>query len=287
MSNTIFARPEHFGDVQKTLAEIDRLEKNQYTVLDPGHPVYLEPVDIWVRPASDFTDPDSVRAEIGSDFALSRFVELWHIETGKHTWMSDLPAGYVDERLAELPLAQRDNYYKPNAVTRIGDYLMVGLGQWYCVGERVVDGEPAFEFVSPAERMRRDEAEKAKFVPLVELHKPSWAHSTTVNFIDEEEDTVDVIFETEEFVSPECEWPASVRVTAWAKFFTSGELIVTEPAKASIDVPEQQYINERITPRDMRHIGNALFQVAVALEDALESEQEAAQAVPVSGKGGE
>lgn len=279
MSNTIFARPEHFGDVRQTLAEIDRLEPNQYTVLDPGHPVYLEPVDIWVRPASDFTDPDSVRAEIGSDFALSRFVEFWHIETGKHTWLSDLPAGYVDERLAELPVAQRDNYYKPNAVTRIGDYLMVGLGQWYCVGERVLDGEPAFEFVSPAEMLRRDEVEKQQYLPAALKHKPSWATKTTITDIDTrliESDSddvmVEVMYETDEFVSSECQWRASVRIMARAVISTTGELLQMDRTKPMLDIPEEHYIGDRITPHDLRHIAHGLYRAALLLEDALESE---------------
>lgn len=267
MSTTSFARPETFGDVRQTLAEIDRLEKNQYTVLDPGHPVYLEPVDIWVRPASDFTDPDSVRAEIGSDFALSRFVELWHIETGKHTWLSDLPAGYVDERLAELPVAQRNNYFQPNAVTRIGDYLMVGLGQWYCVAERVLDGEPAFEFVSPAEMLRRDEVEKQQYLPAALKHKPSWATKTQISEV--LADTVEVFYESAQFVESERNCRESATLSRRALFSKQGELIEMGPIAPFLTAPEIYLDTDHVTPRDIRDFAHALYRMAVVLEDAL------------------
>lgn len=273
MSNTIFARPATFGDVEKTLAEIGKLEPNQYTVIDPGHPVYLEPVDIWIRPASDFTDPDSLRASIGSALAISRFVEFWHIETGKHTWLSDLPAGYVDERLAELPIAQQYNYFKPNAVTRIGDYLMVGLGEWYCVAERVLDGEPAFEFVSAREMLRRDEVEKQQYLPAALKHKPSWALKTVVT--DVLDDSVEVVYESGEFVESERGCKESAILSLRALFSKDGEVLEMGRILPLLTAPEIYLEADDVTPRDVRNYAHALYRLAVVLEDALTPEPEA------------
>ena len=169
-------RPEHYGDVRETLADLERLEPDQYLQLNPGHPAFFyAPADVWVRPASDFTDPDEVRARIGTRWARRRFADLFSVQTGERVAWSQSPDGYVAEQLEKLPPTQRENYFAQNVVTRVGGYLLVGRGAWDTVAERVLDGEPAFEFISSEEVRRRETSARSKFLPIAEKHKPEWA----------------------------------------------------------------------------------------------------------------
>lgn len=270
MSTSIISRPEVFDHVAETLAKIEKLEPRQYLRLDAADAAYFAPADVWVRPASDFVNPDDVRAAIGTWRSTMSLIDLFSIETGERVGMNELPDGYFREHLEKLPIGQRDTYAIHNAVTKIGEYLCVGRGSWDVVAERVLDGEPAFELISPDEAERRDNAEKAKFMPMAEKHKPSWATKVTVAEVDTFDNLIEVFYESGEFVSADCECKASAVLSQRFAFNMDGQVVDKGRLIPLLDAPEVHLIDDVVTPQDLRHFANGLYRLAVELEDALE-----------------
>lgn len=268
MSTSIISRPEVFDHVAETLTKIEKLERNEYLLLDASDAAYFAPADVWVRPASDFVNPDDVRAAIGTWQSTMSLIDLFSIKTGKRVGMNELPDGYFSDHLEKLPIGQRNCYAIHNAVTKIGDYLCVGRGSWDVVAERVLDGEPAFELISPEESERRDKAEKAKFLPIAEAHKPAWAKKVTVAEIEVQDNLIGLVYETNDFVNADCK--ASAILVQRVAFTMDGEVADKGRLTPVLDAPEVRLIDDVVTPQDLRQFANGLYRLAVELEDALE-----------------
>lgn len=228
-------RPEHYGEVRQTLTDLESLEPNQYLRLDPGHPAYYEPADIWVRPASDFADPDEVRASIGTHWSRRRFADLFSVQTGERVAWSQSPDGYVAEQLEKLPFTQRENYFQQNVVTRVGGYLLVGRGAWDTVAERVLDGESAFEFISSDEAARRKTAAKNKLLPQIEKHRPAWATPVSADDMNGPiGGEFEVLFQGPNLAGEHDGWDTTVQLSQTIVFSLEGDIVATMPVMPNV-----------------------------------------------------
>lgn len=254
-------------EVEPLLKELEQIGDGQYVALDPNHPAYMPPLDVWVRPASEFSDPDAVRQAIGTWNNSHRFVQVFEIATGNRVQFDELPEEYFDEVREKHPLPK--TWHLLNAVSRLGDdHLIVGVGDWELVGERVLDGEPAFEFISTQESHRRDEVARQKALVKVLPVAPSWADPYNVAIIDVDpaQNLVEVSFESREFLPADCQWGATLRITQYARLTLDGSVLKMESPRAFVDIPEIWFEGEVITGNDLRAIADGLWSLAAEFD---------------------
>ncbi|MFT4282518.1 hypothetical protein [Microbacterium sp.] len=180
--NTTNTTDIHPG-IAAILSDLEALPDGHYLTVSEGDFGY-EPAaneGTWVRPASDFTSisADELRADIeaGREHVFGR----WFRMDGTVVPKSERPEEWMD---AEWPSIHSAVQVTVNAVdVSAGGYLWVSFGVWIPVAETVVDGEPAFEFVTIEERVRRvmvarDEEEQSfldEHADAIEAVRPWWA----------------------------------------------------------------------------------------------------------------
>lgn len=188
------------ADIEKLLDAIDTTPKGMVQVLDASDAWYQEPREVWIQKESELVPsaPAEIRAALADgDIYTGRFAEFYDF-TGRRILHAERSAeGWWEENVALNAYPDVATFTShENAVGRFGsDYLIVGRGHFLAVTETVLDGEPAFEFLSRGryleQRRAKREQRKAEFFaanPAVEEAKPWWATAIDVDFDATEDD---------------------------------------------------------------------------------------------------
>ncbi|WP_141873014.1 hypothetical protein [Microbacterium saperdae] len=174
--------------VIQALAVIDALPHDKYFHFEPGDELYQEIPAVVVKPLA-WMGSDPVGWD--QDTWVHRVLPL-DLEGRK---VDVLGAEWDDALSAAPPGLVATWRVTANAAIRIGDLLVISLGQFFPHREVEVDGAPMVELVTFAETLRRKQEAKTAWLdahPTIAAHKPGWAERVIVEAIDERNPEADV-----------------------------------------------------------------------------------------------
>lgn len=257
-------------DVEELLAEIDAVEPGYYLSVEEDSPFFAAPVDVWVRPARDFRNPDEVAQNVGSRSYLVHYSEIYDLD-GRLIPLEERPDGWWAEQFETTPSAW--GIFTPNAVHRLGrNYLIVGRGDYYVAAETLVDGERAFETVTVQELMRRDMAGLEKYLPTAMAAKPIWADEPTLRCIsDDGDEGFSITYSRAGFLcGSDPVWDAYVAIEQFVEFDADGDVLRADEPRPVVSVEEPRRHVPAPTPDGLRGLAKGLSAMADLYESILD-----------------
>lgn len=256
-------------DVEELLAEIDTVEPGYYLRVEEDSPFFAAPVDVWVRPARHFRNPDEVAQNVGSGSYYVNYSEIYDLQ-GRLIPLEERPDGWWAQQLESTP--NTDVMFKENAVHRLGrNYLIVGRGRYLVAAETTLDGERAFETISVDESIHRTLAELETYMPAVRAAKPEWADEPTARSIDDlsDEDTIAVSYSRGGFLPDGFTWDANVSIDQYVVISRqTGAVVRVDTLTPTVYVGEPRVIGDEagMSPEQLRTLGTALRNMADEFE---------------------
>ena len=271
-NSTVLDRPAT-ADIAKLLEDIDAVEAGHVRTLVEGDPFWRPKFAPVVRKASELISDDRVselkKALADDALTITYVVDLYAVD-GSTVNKRTVP-GYT-EAADEVP----NGFFPiPNAVTRLGEHLIVTRGDYRLAGQAVVDGEDAFEFTSEYQIITEEEAADNKefddvWRPLVLAAQPSWSDLTDDTPVDaaefrfEQDGTFRITVNSRDVFSEfnfTTDMATAYLTTTLVWNRTTKEFVSIDPVEAYVYV-EEPNLQAQLTPVDIDTIATGLVEFA-------------------------
>lgn len=256
------------NDFAQLLIDLENVPSGSFLQVVEGDALYLEPAAVWIRPATQFDDPEAIAAKIGHPYSTITAADFYTLD-GQRVTKADRYEGWWAEQVAITPM--QPARVEHNAIHRFGnDYIIVGRGVWYVTAETTVDGERAFETISADERDRRRLEKLESLMPAVIEAKPHWADDPTVAAIDDDprSGSFAVSYLLDGFLSDGEVPGAEVRLEQWVTFDrASGDVTARNDVQPYVLVTEASRSDEYLSPAQLTTFADAVRNMAAKLAE--------------------